>query len=53
MLAKIFMHSINQSVILFLPKSAYIANEFDSSGIKKETMAKRYVLIHAQEKNLV
>ena len=37
---------------LLLPKSAYIENEFDSSGQKRETMAKRYTLIHAHEKNL-
>ena len=27
--------SINQSIILFLPKSAYIENKFDSSGQKR------------------
>ena len=43
---------INQSIILFLPKSAYIENKFDSRGQKKETMAKRYTLVHALEKNL-
>ena len=43
----------HQSIILFLPKSAYIENIFDSSGQRKETMAKRYTLIHAHEKNLV
>ena len=49
---KIKVFSINQSMILFLPKSALIENKFDSSGQKKETMAKRYTLIHAHEKNL-
>ena len=38
--------------ILFLPKSAYTENKFDSSGQKRATMAKRYTLIHAHEKNL-
>ena len=38
--------------IIFLPTSAYIENKFDNGGQKKETMAKRYTLIHAHEKNL-
>ena len=41
------LDSINQSFILCLPKSAYIENKFDSSGQKRDTMAKRYTLIHA------
>ena len=46
---------MNQSIIfiLFLPKSAYTENKFDSGGQKKETMAKRYALIHAHKNNFV
>ena len=40
---------IEQSIVLFLPKSAYIENKFHSSGQKKELMAKRYQLVHAHE----
>ena len=47
------IHELNQSIILFLLKPANIANKFDSSEQKKDTMAKRYALIHALEKNLV
>ena len=44
--------NVFQSIILFLPKSAYTENKFDSNGQKKETMVKQYTLIHAQEKDL-
>ena len=43
--------SINQFYFIFAQISIH-RNKFDSSGQKKETMAKRYTLIHAHEKNL-
>ena len=51
---KLLRFFFNQSInhFIFLPKSAYTENEFDSSGQKKETMAKRNTFIYAHEKNL-
>ena len=43
--------SINQFYFIFVQISIH-RNKLHSSGQKKETMAKRYTLIHAHEKNL-
>ena len=46
-----FSHSINQFYFISAQISIH-RNKCDSSGQKKETMAKRYTLLHAHEKIL-